>query len=32
MFSQFFIDRPRFAVVLSIALALAGAISASTSR
>ena len=28
MFSQFFIDRPRFAVVLSIALALAGAISA----
>ena len=28
MFSQFFIERPRFAVVLSIALALAGAISA----
>ena len=28
MFSQFFIDRPRFAVVLSIALALARAISA----
>ena len=28
MFSQFFIDRPRFAVVISIALAIAGVISA----
>ena len=28
MFSQFFIERPRFAVVISIALALAGIISA----
>lgn len=28
MFSQFFIDRPRFAVVISIALAIAGIISA----